>query len=301
MKHPKNVIILLLLYFLIIQVFSVLLITKYYSTVENYTAPSNESAQGSLNWFIILFLLVTIAFIILSLKKFRKPIMFWTKISIIVAFYLTLTLVFSILKFPQLWVDLLAIIFAILLYFVRKTSLRNLTEAFMYAGFVAMILPLFNFKYLIILLIILSIYDFISVRITKHMILMANSQMEVSSFSGLQIDYNPNLEKNENLKEEINFSNVSMNKEINDDKIYVIKKVETKSAILGGGDIAFPMILASYMAINFGWIYGISVILGSLIGLTLIFKFSEKDKFYPAIPYLTFLMFLSLTLTKLFL
>jgi hypothetical protein len=87
------------------------------------------------------------------------------------------------------------------------------------------------------------------------------------------------------------------------------EKIKVNLAILGGGDVVFPIITAGVMLktsmVNLpfglpsfigGWIPALFVIAGATIGLGLLFTFSQKKKFYPAMPFISAGIFLSLIL-----
>jgi len=65
------------------------------------------------------------------------------------------------------------------------------------------------------------------------------------------------------------------------------KKIKVNIAILGGGDIVFPIITAGIVLKTFGLIPAIFVIFGAALGLGLLFFLAEKKKFYPAMPFIT--------------
>ena len=77
------------------------------------------------------------------------------------------------------------------------------------------------------------------------------------------------------------------------------KKIKVNIAILGGGDIVFPIITAGVVmnteSVNlpFGIIFNggilpaLFIVAGATLGLALLFIFSEKKKFYPAMPFIT--------------
>ena len=58
-------------------------------------------------------------------------------------------------------------------------------------------------------------------------------------------------------------------------------------AILGGGDVVFPIITAGVMLMAQGIVSAILVIAGATLGLSYLFFFAEKKKFYPAMPFIT--------------
>jgi len=70
-------------------------------------------------------------------------------------------------------------------------------------------------------------------------------------------------------------------------------------AILGGGDIIFPMILAGIVLNSFGIIPALIVIAGATSALGYLFYTSEKGKFYPAMPFISVGCFLALALVYL--
>ena len=74
------------------------------------------------------------------------------------------------------------------------------------------------------------------------------------------------------------------------------KKIRINLAILGGGDIVFPIITAGVALKSGGIIPALLVILGAVLGLGILFIMAEKKKFYPAMPFITSGIFLGLIL-----
>ena len=72
------------------------------------------------------------------------------------------------------------------------------------------------------------------------------------------------------------------------------KKVKANVAILGGGDVIFPIITAGVMFVQFGLWPAIFVIIGAALGLSYLLFFAEKKKFYPAMPFITAGIFLGI-------
>jgi len=66
-----------------------------------------------------------------------------------------------------------------------------------------------------------------------------------------------------------------------------MKKVKVNLAILGGGDVAFPLIFAGVILNKYGMTDALITIAFTSIALLLLFTFSKKGKFYPAMPFLT--------------
>ena len=131
-----------------------------------------------------------------------------------------------------------------------------------------------HFWTIIFLLIIISAYDMWAVWHSGIMQKMAKYQInELKIFSGFFVPY---LSKK--VRREIKNTPKSELKN---------KKVRANVAILGGGDVVFPIITAGVMLIKFGWISAILIIAGATLGLSYLLFFAEKKKFYPAMPFIT--------------
>jgi len=134
--------------------------------------------------------------------------------------------------------------------FKNNFYIHNFTELFIYGGLAAIFVPVMGIAAMIIVLVVISVYDFIAVFKTKHMIKMAKFQTKIKLFAGLYVPYGK------------------------------------KAAILGGGDLGFPLLFSGVVFRSYGWISLIIVLTSALALSYLLFK-SEKNKYYPAMPYLT--------------
>ena len=73
------------------------------------------------------------------------------------------------------------------------------------------------------------------------------------------------------------------------------KKVSVQTAVLGGGDIAFPLlfsgaVMQKLMITNpewLGFLKTLAIPVFTTIALLVLLWISKKDKFYPAMPFLT--------------
>ncbi len=134
-----------------------------------------------------------------------------------------------------------------------------------------------------ILAMALSIYDIIAVFYTKHMVTMAKELGNRDA--GFSITFPSNFQKNMVVPK------VSAEKLR---KFY--KKVQVNAVELGTGDLALPtMLMVSAMKIS-PW-HAMATMLGSTIGMSLLFFYIEKKKgYWPALPPLIFfgLLFLFL-------
>ncbi|MBT3450841.1 hypothetical protein HN448_02655, partial [archaeon] len=63
--------------------------------------------------------------------------------------------------------------------------------------------------------------------------------------------------------------------------------VKTSTAILGGGDIAFPLMFTGVVMIDFGMKLSLLVSLATTLSLYILFRLAKKDKYYPAMPFVS--------------
>ena len=77
------------------------------------------------------------------------------------------------------------------------------------------------------------------------------------------------------------------------------KRIRVNVAILGGGDVVFPIITAGVMLKTLGLFSAVFVVIGAALGLGYLLFFSEKKKFYPAMPFITAGIFLGIALSYL--
>jgi presenilin-like A22 family membrane protease len=174
----------------------------------------------------------------------------------------------------------LALIIFLMFWWLRSSSIlsHNLLMGIGLAGIGASLGLSFKPEVLVLILLILSVYDFIAVYKTKHMIKMAKSMIEAGVVMGLIIPKRLN-EFSEKTKQ---------------------VKTGGKFMILGGGDIAFPLILTISL-IPYGIVNSIIVAVFSLIGISfsfLIFSLQKERKPMPALPPIALFSIIGFLITK---
>jgi presenilin-like A22 family membrane protease len=179
----------------------------------------------------------------------------------------------------------MALIIALPLAFIkiyrREFIVHNLTELFIYPGIAAVFVPILNVSTTIAFLILISVYDMWAVWHSGIMQKMAKYQIDkLNIFSGFFIPY---LSKK--AKTKIKKMKKSELKK---------KKIKVNIAILGGGDVIFPIIAAGVMLKTLGFMSALLVIAGATLGVSYLFFFSEKKKFYPAMPFITVGIFIGM-------
>ena len=174
---------------------------------------------------------------------------------------------------------LLALPLAIYKIFKRNIYVHNLTELFIYPGISVVFIPLLNVWTIILLLIIISIYDMWAVWHSGFMQKMAHFQInELKIFGGFFVPY-----LNKKQRDLVREARITKTKS----KTKNLKKMKVNLAILGGGDIVFPIITAGIVLRSLGLLPALIVILGATVALSLLFLYSQKGKFYPAMPFIT--------------
>jgi presenilin-like A22 family membrane protease len=202
--------------------------------------------------------------IIVWLKKIN-----WWKLLFFTSIFLAISLAFGTFLDPLLAFSL-AFILALIKVLKPNIIIHNITEILMYAGIAILLVPLLDVLWVIILLLTISFYDIYAVFKSRHMVKMAKFQMKSRVFAGILIPFK---------------------------KIKKGKKKEVSSAIIGGGDVAFPLIfsgvvmesLVKTVQLTKEIAFLKTLIIPVFVTLTLLFLLfkGREGKFYPAMPFIT--------------
>ncbi len=247
---------------------------------------------------IFSFIIAIGIFLILTKLNADSFIRAWFFIVTILAIALALNAFF--IKANIIYASLIAIFVSIILaYFKiykRNIIVHNLTELIIYPGIAVVLIPVVGIIGIVVLLLLISLYDIWAVWQSQFMQKMAKYQMNnLRIFTGFFIPY-----ADKKQKQKINFIKEKY-KEKSDsflEKQFQKAKVKVSLAILGGGDIVFPIITAGvfYNAYK-SFIPSAIIILFATLGLLYLFVFAKKGKFYPAMPFLTIAMYLGMIIS----
>lgn len=288
MKHSLKITLLLVLFFFLAQIIGLAVINQYVHVqqISYFNETLNETViiknityaelpagierpeiEPSVSVIYIGAAILVGTIILLVLIKFRKTN--WWKLWFFLSVLITLTIAFAAFM-GALPAFVLSFILSVFKVYRPNIYIHNLTELFIYGGIAAIFVPIMNLFAVFILLILISLYDMFAVWQSKHMITMANFQTESKLFAGLSIPY-------------------KMVKEIKAKKTEKTKgeAKKLKIAILGGGDIAFPLLFAGVLLQQFSFLRVLIIPVVVSMALFLLFMFAKKDKFYPAMPFLT--------------
>lgn len=298
MKHSVKITILLLAMFLVAQLVGIYVSNVYrphvtqefnpssglYENKTTYALPSAITPPENINpWDSVKAIVGALIFavlIMLMLMRLRAEVFLrlWFFAVVIIGLYLALNAIFITWQGASYLAILIALPLGYFKVFKRNLIVHNLTELLIYPGIAAVFIPILNLNIgaIVLLLVIISIYDIYAVWHAGFMQKMAKYQIEkVRVFSGFFIPY---ISQKDKMK-------VKKNKKA---------KVNAHIAILGGGDVVFPIILSGIVLQVFGIFSALIVSAGATLALGLLFYYSEKGKFYPAMPFISAGCFIAL-------
>ena len=278
MKHTPRATLLLIGIFVAAQIIGLLITVKYldYETTVTTGDVTFEAlpfdierpqVNESISFVYIIAAVLLGTIILLYIVKFRK-IGLW-KVWFFSAIFICLTI--SLAAFlSDILSAFIAFVIAMLKVFKPSKITHNLSEILIYGALAALFVPIINIFSAFMLLFFISVYDAYAVWKSKHMIVMAKFLTSTNLFAGISVPYKTG------------------------------KKGKTtgkiRSAVLGGGDIGFPLIFTGVVlktliqgGLGLNMAFMLSLIITVLVGITLfilLYK-AKKEKFYPAMPFLS--------------
>jgi presenilin-like A22 family membrane protease len=294
MKHAFKITLILLGMFFITQLIGLTVINAYTPTTETIThtngtqelieveknipygldPPTDTTPETTLVSIVIAILLAVL--IMFMLMRFKAEIFLRIWFFSVVALAIGISLNAALMSWQHGALIALAISvpLAYLKVYRRNMIVHNATELLVYPGIAVIFVPLLNIWTSVVLLIIISIYDMYAVWHAGFMQKMANYQIkQLKVFSGFFVPYLGS-------KQKAKIANLSM-------KEKATKKIRVNLAILGGGDVIFPLILAGVVLQHLGLFQALTISAGATIALAALFWKSQKGKFYPAMPFIS--------------
>jgi len=270
MKHKLTITLILLGMFLLAQYLGLSVLYKYIDPLRTQQEgkivfkdlpigerPPLEEKTSYLSIMLTILIGTAILFILLKYN------LHWIwKAWFLLAVVLSLTISFSafITVLPAF---LLALLLGLWKILRPNIIVHSFIELFIYGGLAVIFVPVLNLFSMSILLILIAAYDAYAVWKSKHMITLAKAQTQQKLFAGLIIPYKmPSFQR----------------------KIVHPHKVRT--AVLGGGDIGFPLLFAGVILKEIGFWQSLIIPLFALLGLGYLLWFGKEKKFYPAMPFI---------------
>ncbi|HII14868.1 MAG TPA: hypothetical protein HA362_00990 [Nanoarchaeota archaeon] len=276
MKHNLYAISILLAVFLLAQVVGLAVTSHYIEkpklplNIERPVVPEKQQSYTFIPIFIFIIIATVLGLLLIKFSMLRL----W-KLWFLISVWLCLTISFNAFISEKIAVGIAAVL-ALLKVFKPSVIIHNFTEIFIYGALAAIFVPILNVIAVVVLLALISVYDYIAVRRTKHMVKLAKFQGKSRLFAGLLLPYKRKIEAGE-------IKPVG--------KTAVLPKEKSGVAILGGGDIGFPLLFAGVVMRQFGFglfDYRVFIIpVFAAISLMLLFLLANNRKFYPAMPYIS--------------
>ena len=309
MKHSWKITLVLLGMFIVAQLIGLYIIHVDPLTLEanvngtiqsvpnpqlSFIQPPEGASPLSLFFNILLAFVIAIGLMFILMRyKVKFFLRLWFFLVVVFALWIVFYTIEIIVPFVinPLPAVIIPLIFAVPLAYIkiyRKNMIvHNLTELLVYPGiaviFVSLLTqwsPIKNLILIIFLLILISIYDMWAVWHSGIMQKMAKYQIDtLEIFSGFFI---PHLSKKQKAQIK-NLKSKYTKAQLKKKNI----KIKVNLAILGGGDVIFPIITSGIVLKAFGWWPALLVSLGATLGLAYLLLRSEKKKFYPAMPFIT--------------
>ena len=272
-----------------------------FSLIQPPEAKTQKDFLRLLQSLIFAFVIAISIFFLLTKFKIEFILKAWFFIVVFIALFITLYSFEKLAPFTinYNWAFAIPIIIALPLAFIkifkRGFLIHNFTELLIYPGIATIFVPILNIYTIIFLLILISIYDMWAVWHSGIMQKMAKYQInKLNIFGGFFI---PHTDKKTKQKIKL-LKEKFKNKKISDKKLKA-KNIKVNIAMLGGGDVVFPIIAAGvvFTSTTLSWNglgSALLIIAGATLGLTSLFMFSKKKKFYPAMPFITIGIFIGM-------
>jgi len=254
---------------------------------------------------IIFYFVLAFAIVAIMMKyKWKLVIKLWFLLVIMLALGITINAFLKYSTFTNITIIALAIAIPLALFKIFRPNvfIHNITELFIYPGIAAVFVAILHPISVMVLLVLISIYDMWAVWKAKFMQKMAKFEMEeLNIFGGFLIPTVSKKVKAQIQKIKQKYKGKKMPANVKK------KKFKVRLAMLGGGDVIFPIITAGVFMRAYteqalfgiaGLIPALFIIVGALAGLTYLMLITKKDKAYPAMPYISTGIFAALILWK---
>jgi len=272
MKHSVKITLAIVLLFLAAQFVGLFIVNHYVDQAKSAETGQIEYSslpfgferpdipQGQSFIYILIGVLVGTAVFLVLIRL--KKVSLW-KAWFFLSVCICMTFAFAAFIGEQLALAL-AVALGAIKVFRPNMIVHNLTEIFIYGGLAAIFVPIMNLPAAILLLLLISVYDIYAVWKSKHMVALAEFQASSKVFAGIFIQGQaPKPSKRHKVP------------------------MPAQNAVLGGGDIAFPLLFTGVVMKQVGFPnVGIISLFASAALLFLLWK-AEKGKFYPAMPFIT--------------
>jgi len=256
-------------FFVIINGFALLM--------KNLFQPTFEDVNNPVNVLYIFVIIIVMTVIILLIARYWKK----QVIQVIILFAIGYTAFFIFIPLLSFLPEMLCLALSVLLAIALVVALYKYPEWYIIdicgvivgAGAIAIFGISLSVLLVIILLVVLAVYDAISVYQTKHMIDLADTVMDLKLPVLLVV---PKIRR---------YSLINETKTL---KEKLQEHEERDAFFMGLGDIVMPgiLVVAAYQNIPNGLPVALSVLAGTLVGFSILMTFVIKGKPQAGLPLL---------------
>ena len=215
MKHSAKITLILLAVFLLAQLVGLAVVNEYIDVKQSAATGRTEIRQETYDAvkveppqvknestsfvFILIAVLIGTGLVLLIIKFGKKRLWkLWFFLAVLFCMLIAFSpFVYKLLKaylpgivpYSYYITFAIALVLASLKTFRHNVYVHNFTEIFIYGGLAAIIVPIVNLFSIVLLLLLISAYDFYAVWKSKHMVTMAKFQKSENLFAGLMIPY----------------------------------------------------------------------------------------------------------------
>ena len=279
MKHTLQITLILLVFFLCAQLVGLAVIYRYVDSAASQAAgevvfrelPVGERPPLDEKTSFVPVMAAILIGTVFILVLIRLSWMWIWKAWFLLAVTMALTIAGAAFL-PRWLAAILALLAACWKTFRPGFWVQNLTELFIYGGMAAIFVPVFNLWSISILLVLIMGYDMYAVWKSKHMVTLATSQAKAKVFAGLLISY---AQK----------GGVVARGRVQEG-VKGVRSVPIRTAVLGGGDLGFPLLFAGVVFKEMGLWQSVVIPFFALLGLAFLLWIGKEKKFYPAMPFI---------------
>lgn len=228
---------------------------------------SRPELEEETSWLYIIGAVLVGTVLILLLIKWGR-INIW-KVWFLLAVTVCLTAAFGSFL-PVIAANILGIGLALWKVIKPNFYIHNITELFIYGGLCAIFFPVLSIPAAALLLLAISAYDMYAVWRSKHMVKLADFQKDTGLFAGLVLPYR----KGQSLAPPKTVKQTSGGS-------------DARTAVLGGGDIGFPLLFAAAVLKTAGFLSAAIIPPFAALALLLLLVYAKKDRYYPAMPFIS--------------
>ena len=275
-----------------VYIFTIFLIVQFggllaaliiiYPPVENITALQAQQQESGINPFVfVIEILIATAILLLIFRFYNGDLIYRIIEGLAIffpIFYLFLLILSRVTNNLFSLITVSSIITIYLIYLKnKKPNLRNFMVILASIGIGVLLGMVITIEIAYIFLLLIAIYDYLSVFVTKHMVALAKqvTQRNLSFFvsSSSIMLMRKKKQKKINIPKELK-------KYIKDSMPYV------SQVALGAGDLALPLLFSLTIFYNtLNYTFTFTSIIGSLVGIIFTFYLLNKyKKPLPAIP-----------------